>query len=451
MKMISLSKVTFLLLFLAHNSLFAQSVRDASHDNTDSDARAIVSFKTGNAGGGSFELITEGTNSSAESGAPNIYLPALSTGNNEAYSLYKKTTNGDLLLNIPIGSAFDTTADGIDNDDVEQDLVFTLDVEISGDHDNLHFGVINNDGKYLTKVIETNISSEGAKTVEVPFSFICGKSTDFNCDNFINTSAGTTSKAHTTIVIFLDDDGTANEFETSSITNGAYYELYIGHDTDLTSVSLDTIGKGDSQLTISYTGFNLLDVENVYAFLDTTCSDDTTRVTLGSLGAGKSDLISLETTNNSGTAKIKNLTNDTCYGIRVGLCDKFGFCSVFSNRGSETPEEIEVLLKKQGCFFFTAGFAGSHWIIDYFQSFRDDVLRKNYLGKKFVKFYYMIGPLYAPYVLDKPLLQKAIRGFAYVLYGIIHYFNSILIALVAIMTAYLVKRYYEGVRGHGRS
>lgn len=442
MKMISLFKVTFLVLILTLKSLLAQSVRDATHDNTDIEVNSVVTLTNDNVSS-SIQLYTEGKNSSTKADATRLYLPVESSNNNE-YSIYRESSNGDYQPEI---SGATTTNNAR--------LTFTLDLDVQGAFDNLYLGTLKADGSYDLVLLSNNAGGGDSQTFSIDVDDICSQSDVLDCSKFNATLASNISPLSTTIVFFLFDDATISSIAEASITNGSFYQVFLGHDIDENNVSIDSLTNSDKRVFINYTGFNLANVENIYAeVLINSCASAPSE-TLGNAAIGKSSFRALETINNSGTATIKNLKNDECYGIRIVICDKFGFCSKLSNTVVGEPQEIEVLLKEQGCFFFTAGFAGSHWIIDYFQKFRDNVLRKNSLGQKFIKFYYIVGPKYAPYVLDKPYLQKAIRGLAYVLYGFIFYFNQIVMTLIVLATLisliFLFNKYYIGVKGHGRS
>ncbi|CAN0143230.1 unnamed protein product, partial [Chrysoparadoxa australica] len=156
--------------------------------------------------------------------------------------------------------------------------------------------------------------------------------------------------------------------------------------------------------------------------------------TLGSLGVSFTNLQDLLSTLTIGQVKVEGLTNDFCYGIRVVQCDLYGFCSRASQQIQNHPEDIQTLLEKQACFFFTAGFGERHYVVDYFQEWRDQVLRKFWLGRLFVKWYYSFAPQHTPFILKRPWLQKGIRGVAYVLYGVIKYwFLFLFLSIIAVV------------------
>ena len=51
----------------------------------------------------------------------------------------------------------------------------------------------------------------------------------------------------------------------------------------------------------------------------------------------------------------------------------------------KTPESIINFLDKESCYFVSAGFKDSHYVLDYFRWFRDHVLLKFSLGKRLLR------------------------------------------------------------------
>ncbi len=137
-------------------------------------------------------------------------------------------------------------------------------------------------------------------------------------------------------------------------------------------------------------------------------------------------------------AKLTNGTTD--YFFSAALVDKFNFASTISDDVVGRPLEIEQLLKKQACFLLTAGFGEEHYIITYFRNFRDQVLAKNFIGIKFIHFYYEKAPKYAQIIYKSEVLRLGIRMFAYILYFIFKNFWLLMIELSLILFVLLTTR-----------
>jgi len=118
----------------------------------------------------------------------------------------------------------------------------------------------------------------------------------------------------------------------------------------------------------------------------------------------------------NGELNVRNLNNDQNYIFSFVMVNKYLFATPLSNAAKEQPAQIEELLTKNSCFLLTAGFGEDHYIIDYFRHFRDQVLLKNYFGKKFVSVYYEMAPKYALIIYENEFLRSVIRGAAYILY-----------------------------------
>jgi len=71
-----------------------------------------------------------------------------------------------------------------------------------------------------------------------------------------------------------------------------------------------------------------------------------------------------------------------------------------------------------GCFIATAAF-GSPLVgqVEILRKFRDRYLLTNAFGRKFVAWYYRVGPVAASYIKDKPLAKAAVRVALYPLIG----------------------------------
>jgi len=398
-------------------------------------------------------LIVEGKSSDSVSNAVKVYIPFASFDNKE-FSYHRSATNGDFL---PVLDNSGNVTNGAA-------LWFSLNIEVDGAEDRLVAAIKNDDGKYvIVSTLVASASTDSDLLVSINLDDICDDSDELNCSDYNSLNVSSTGTDSQIMAIFLtDNDSLIDGIDESSITNASFYEITVSNRIFPSEIiRLNSVGRGEQQLFLSYSGFSTMtNLESIYGIaLETSglgCDvDNTLGQTLGDLnstaGIGLSNIISLETIEiNDSSQKIKDLANDQCYQVRVTQCDKFGFCSEVSNQIDGTPELIAALLTKNGCFFFTAGFEGDHYIIDYFRSFRDDVLRKSFLGNTFVNFYYRVGPKYAPLIIGRPWIQKSVRALAYVLYGLLNYLNYIFYMIAGIACVFIMKK-LRGVISYGRS
>ncbi|MCR9205503.1 MAG: hypothetical protein NXH75_13050, partial [Halobacteriovoraceae bacterium] len=214
-------------------------------------------------------------------------------------------------------------------------------------------------------------------------------------------------------------------------------------------VVINDLFKGDEQLTADYTASALVKPRSFYAIIGDPvagiCSgieidSDKSKTIGGDLGINFNDLTDLLTTTITGQVKLEGLQNDFCYPVRITNCDLYGFCTTASNQFQNSPENIQTLLEKQACFFFTAGFGEQHYVVDFFQAWRDQVLQKFWLGRKFINWYYSFAPQHTGVILERPWLQALIRGVAYVLYGVIKYWWVLLFLLLLPVVQFRRKR-----------
>lgn len=115
----------------------------------------------------------------------------------------------------------------------------------------------------------------------------------------------------------------------------------------------------------------------------------------------------------SGEVIFYNLINSQEAHISLCLENKWGFCSLLPPSQTVTPIELENFLREQSCFFFSAAFGREHFVIKDLKWLRDRVLKRHFLGRKFVELYYLYAPRYAPYVAQNPFLKTIIRQLGY--------------------------------------
>ena len=421
--------LAFTLCLFSLNSLLAESVYDS-----DQDSGVNVTLYS-NSGSASFNLFEETSSSTGTGRTHNVYVPmGTSTTDNRNFSYYSNRAN------LPLVSS-ETISSGVSY------LSFKLTTDTSSTYPYLYVAVSDDSSPTTFTVVgNSNYTQPGdsAFTYNLDFNTICDIDDDiFDCGTFEQTS-DPSDEDYVTFLFFLSgSDGlttsstiSTSDLESDGIGYVAYKVYFSNRIYDDSIVYLNSLSKEDGQLVASVDGFSMGDYfDSAFALADSsTCTTDTTaNQTMGSLGKSLGNLTDLETTDYDGEFKIKNLTNGTCYSVRIFLCDKFGFCSYASDQLAESPEEIEALLEEQACFFFTAGFGGEHYVVKYFQEFRDQVLRRFSLGRAFISWYYKTAPQYTPYILQRPWMQKSLKTLGYILYGVIKGWWVLLIAIMTLI------------------
>ena len=408
---------------LFQHRTFAQVV----YDNNEDEDNIVVRLKTGT-GSYSFGLFQERSTSTTTNRTHTVYLPLAgktSSIDNRDFSYYKDRTN---LPQITSG----TSPDG------ENYLEFNLYLDVLGSDTYLNVGISTESSPTSFEVIgsiDYPSYGDGARTIAVDLKDICDYDTDvFDCSKF-EFSDNPSDDEEISLFFFLEDgnvsNGTAVNKEDYS---GVIYRLRMSNRVYTTIPRLNELTKGDSQLVATVDGFEMdNDFDSWFVRTDSsTCTDSATNQTLLSLGIDSSSLRDLENRTIDGIVRINELTNGTCYSIRLFQCDKYGFCSYSTEQVSGTPEEIQALLEKQSCFFFTAGFGGEHYVVTFFQKWRDEVLSQSWWGQQFIDWYYRSAPQITPYILDKPWLQNVIKIIGYVLYGLIRYAELIMSLAVVV-------------------
>jgi hypothetical protein len=201
-------------------------------------------------------------------------------------------------------------------------------------------------------------------------------------------------------------------------------------------VSMSDLRKGDARLIGDFSAnatmdSGLFDKVIAYKYVDTSTSISS-NVPIGAATAG-SIVDQTLSTSQSGEFTLSGLTNSTLYKISIAFQDKFLFATALSTSKSETPTEIQELLKKQACYLLTAGFGEEHYVIKYFRNFRDTVLVNSRAGKLFIHFYYSTAPKLAPIIYKSPVLRAAFRGIGYTLYFMFNYAIFLIILPLAVL------------------
>jgi hypothetical protein len=138
---------------------------------------------------------------------------------------------------------------------------------------------------------------------------------------------------------------------------------------------------------------------------------------MGSLFKGAVNLagkIENPTVEKKGTLfSLKYYNSDKIKSIEI-ICESFytqGFEEFLKENWSTiAPPEPPKMEKKEGCFVATVCYGDyEHPKVIVLREFRDNVLKKNNLGRKFIKFYYNYSPELAKKIANKKLLKSTIR------------------------------------------
>lgn len=401
-------KSAFLLtLCLFSFSSFSQLVYDNNQNGT-----LVVDLLTGG-GSYSFNIREEKSTSSSKNRTHLLYLPLASGSGSSDNRKFSYHANRDHLPDLSSGTI--TSGQNL--------LRFILYMSVVGNYNHLNVGISADSAPTSFQVIGTfgfPTYTTGAHYVDVDLKKVCeySPSSVFNCSTFSSPNNDEFS-----LFFFLATTNMSNGSSVNSADySGVIYRVKASNRIqDSAFPHLTNLTKGDSQLAGSVNGVTITqDFYSWYSYAtSSTCTDTATNETLSALGISYSDLGYLANQSLNTVLRVNKLTNGTCYSTRFFECDKYGFCSYSTEQMSGTPETIEALLKKQACFFFTAGFNGEHYIVTYFQAWRDHFLRRFWLGRKFIHWYYNTAPQYTPYILERPWLQKVIRAVGYLLYGLI--------------------------------
>ena len=423
----------FLFLLSTIPCTFAQSITDASGTEvkvTLNDSSNTELFDL-------YVVSNEGTSANPSE----VYIPIGTDDDpddNKQYSYYIQRASLPQLNNSAVESG-------------AGDVTFRLDVDIEGDDNEINAAIGSGSSYEIVKIL-TSTSDVPNYEYKLSISDICSASS-VDCDLLDKTDLPQTNFT-TNLFIFLSNSlGTGSSIDPSNYSNGVFYKLNLSnriYDTDLDLLSLV---KGDEQLFLDFRGFTMVNYQGLFATkVDLGVGDcegktDSSKTeTLGSLGLSFSDIFDLESKLTIGKIPLKNLKNGNCYKTRLFHCDFFGFCSKASEEFQNTPENIQTLLEKQSCFFFTAGFGKKHYVVDFFQAWRDNFLMKFTIGREFISFYYKHAPKYTPYILERSWLQGFIRLFAYILYVLIKYWYLISLLLLFSIVHSISKKFAKTSR-----
>ncbi|MCS7180271.1 MAG: hypothetical protein NZ891_02845, partial [bacterium] len=110
----------------------------------------------------------------------------------------------------------------------------------------------------------------------------------------------------------------------------------------------------------------------------------------------------------------------------------------------EYRETIPVEEGGGGCFIASVCFGENSWQVKILKEFRDRVLMKFELGRKFVKFYYKYSPYVKEYIKDKIVIKTLLKAILYPLifvsYFIVHHGILLILICLVFLSYFLQKR-----------
>ncbi len=260
-------------------------------------------------------------------------------------------------------------------------------------------------------------SSESANVnVTLNIDKLCSGTFLDTCTSKLLETAAPSNDAEVTILYFLSENNyksTSTEQDLSSqsgvLVKYKFSSKVYHEDERITSFSLK---KGDLRITADYTLDLITEPYKLIALRQPGSFSS------GTYSTASSDILSTDySPGEGGELDIFPLSNAVTYHITLGYVDKWQFVSKLPNSVSETPESIINFLEKESCYFISAGFKESHYILDYFRGFRDRILLRFPLGQAIVEFYYETAPYYAlKYIYPSETLSFLVRSLAYILY-----------------------------------
>jgi hypothetical protein len=315
------------------------------------------------------------------------------------------------------------------------------------------------DGSSTFSLFTTSATSLGNDQWQIDINFGLAQSglcveIGTECTSFLSLTDGTREDEFLFYIYATFDSTVPSPGSTvdpgGAMSGGTYYKLKISDKIPTGNLSLDTITKGDAQLTLNYSNGssigNMIDgtgYKTVIFDYNVNLTNNTPQSAGINIGTARAthngQIYSLENFSREGSISAQKLTNDREYNLAVALVNKYQFASQLSLSLVETPIEIETLLKENQCYLVTAGFQKEHYILDYFRHIRDSILLKSSWGSQFVEFYYSTAPDYAPIIYNSKWLSGLVRTASYGLYYVMKVY-PILIFLCLMIFAIRYKR-----------
>jgi len=286
---------------------------------------------------------------------------------------------------------------------------------------------------------DTTVSANSSKEIYVIFNItnFCAVAT---CSDIDNTTSDTQKdfKIH-----FLTTTETSPSDPVTGTENGLYITLKFSDRLPENSLNLTQLKKGDERLYAYLSEGEAItqmssDVYKTYVHRFTTGHIDC--ATNQAIGDASGSAFSTDEVVKSGIFKVKNLTNGVAYNLGFSLTNKYQFASKISQCLEESPEDIAAFLESQACYLISAGFGKRHYVLDFFREIRDEYFLSFEEGRTFVNWYYRTAPIFAPYIMESPILSFIIRSFAYLFYYTIHFWYLLLSLIFFLAGFLLVKR-----------
>jgi hypothetical protein len=370
-------------------------------------------------------------------------------GNEEANPVisYVAIDGNDSQSSFFVGKAYDHSSSLLPKLDLTQAFYFidlevknlttvekTINVAVKKDDEYISFKLSNSSSSLL-------VSASTEVNIQLGFSLdeLCAESA-----GEYSTCLGDTTIKEDINVYFYLSDSTDEGTEITTTSDGMFLTLKLSNSLPENNFVIDRIDSGDARVFLTVSSGDLI-TEMGDEFLTTTVfkyNDTTERVASAPSNATYFLEFLTSELKDSGEYIINNLENGSSVNLAISKINKFLFSSNLSNSKVETPQEVEVFLKKSSCFILSAGFARDHYVLEFFRSFRDEVLVKSILGQRFVSFYYDIAPLYTSIILKHKPLQALIKFFAFTSYFVFKYFTVIIMLLLSMYI--LRKRRFRG-------
>ena len=362
----------------------------------------------------------------SSSTAVNVYVPYAEVGDAAAaYTILDKNH-----IPAPTGGYLHTKL-VLSNSEVE-DLY--LNVAVQDESDASKFRVVS-----ITPVTVSNDTTE-----QINYLTISLKASDDGVCSHVNCTFSGTFKDYLLFIFFSKTDPLVfGEQIAESDYSGIYINLNLSNRVSDNAPTLQApLVKGDGRLTAVFWGSAPSNHYKDIVFFYNAANAVNNTIT-DAIAAGGSVSSEYYFPVVDGKIKIANLVNGNTYHVAIGYLDKYKFSSKLSTSAQGTPEEIEAFLKKNACYFISAGFGREHFVIDYFKDFRDRVLLQSGWGKDFVKWYYRTAPQYAHYIYNSKILSFSVRTMSYILYFLMNYHLVILLLLLIafIFVKYVPKKF----------
>ncbi|MCK5073462.1 MAG: hypothetical protein KAQ98_08565 [Bacteriovoracaceae bacterium] len=260
-------------------------------------------------------------------------------------------------------------------------------------------------------------------------------------------SAGSSNEVYLMLYFYITDDNTLEKDDeiVPSGTDGMYYKLHFSDKIPSGRLDVISLEKGDGRLKIEFIeGVTVTEMGSTEAYRTLIIQRAGTVLSNGGdsyysvINAGGS-LFEEYGFIKDGYLDIYPLVNYREYNFSVALMNKYQFTTALSNSMVESPESIEVFLKKQSCYLFSAGFQREHFVLDYFRRFRDTVLLRYQFGKAFIAWYYNTAPGYAPYIYRSEGLSFIVRTVGYALFYLMNYFYFFFLAVFLLAYKFVLK------------